>query len=115
MSEDETVGKRRMTVEPELDKGRRIRIGQIDFAEHLKGVGCDFGRVRHDAVDNLEAKDVGLMFLRAAESVGHRIKNKHQNLKDQQNNGQRGPILSAVNFPPRSPAMEQPMEIHSFP
>src|SRR5437764_493685 len=53
VSKDQPVGHRRMRVQPESNKRRRIRIRQIQFAKSLKGVRGDLGRIRNEAMENL--------------------------------------------------------------
>ena len=77
MREHKAVGKGRMTVEPELDEGRRIGVRQIDFAQHLECMRSDFRRVGNNAVDDLDAIDIRLVFLQAAEGISNRIEDEH--------------------------------------
>jgi len=63
MSEYQPVGKRRMGVQPESNKFRRVRVCQDNLTQDLKRLRRNFGRIRHDPVDHLEAVDIGGMLL----------------------------------------------------
>ncbi len=55
-------------VEPEGYKGRRVGIRQVLLAQHLKCVCGDLARVRNDAMDYLQTKNVRVVFLHSGKS-----------------------------------------------
>src|SRR5579859_2735682 len=43
ISENQPIGKRRVRVKPESNEFRRVRVCQVDLAQHLKGLSRNFG------------------------------------------------------------------------
>src|SRR5438445_8736925 len=58
--EGNALPQRRVAVEPELDEWTWAWVGQVNFAEDLKGSGRHLLRVRHDAVNHFQPVDIGL-------------------------------------------------------
>ena len=58
-----------MAEKPELDEWVGIGITQINFAQHLESPRRHLLGVRHEAVDDLEAVNIGVVLLDAAEAV----------------------------------------------
>src|ERR1700752_3586659 len=80
--ESYSLGERGMAIQPKLNKGARVRIGQVDLAKHLKSFGRRRRSIRYDPVSNVQTVDIRLVLLIAAERVGHRLREKDKDRKE---------------------------------
>ena len=69
---------------------RRIGLGidKVHFAEEVKRLSSHLVRVRGEAVGDLKAVLIGLMFLLAAEGAADGIGDKEENREQQKQGGQ---------------------------
>ena len=63
-----------MAVGPELDEWIWIGFIETFFSQDLKGVRRNGRRIRDDTVDYFEPINVGLVFLPAAVTIRHRLR-----------------------------------------
>ena len=82
MGKHQALSQRRVRVHPKSDERRRIGIGQIDFAKRLERVSGHLRRVRDYAVNQLQAEDIGVVFLHAAVCVSNRFANEAEHQYD---------------------------------
>src|ERR1700722_16499078 len=64
-----SFGNRRVSIRPEDDEGRRIRILERFFPQSLERLCAYPLRVRHDAMHHLAAEDIRLVLLCATDAV----------------------------------------------
>src|SRR5207247_2507101 len=84
--EGDALAQRRVAVEPELDESTWAGVGQVNFAEDLKGSRRHLLRVRHDAVYDLQSVDIGLVLLIPAEAVDDRRGEEREQGEEEQQN-----------------------------
>src|SRR5271154_2587212 len=86
-------------IEHEDGDGIGSGIGEIHFAENLKGLRGDLAGIRNQAVGDFQAILVGLMFHMAADGALHGVSDKGINGKQEEQRGERGPIVNSADAP----------------
>src|SRR5262249_17275211 len=107
---NQTLGERRVGVQPKRYKRRGVRVGEIVFTHGLKRMGGDLGRARNDSVYQLQAENIGVGFLQPAVAVDDRRTKKRHSIDQQKQDGQRGQVMRAIDFPSEHPGTQQAIE-----
>src|ERR1700730_3537546 len=104
------VSQGRVTVEPELDKRRWIRVRQIVLSHHLKRMRRCFRSIRHNSMNYFQAVNVRRMFLHSANSVANRLAQERKDIGNQQQHCKRRPIALSTHAPGRPPMFQDPLQ-----
>src|SRR5580698_1802349 len=95
-------GNWRVSVSPEDDEGRWIRILERLFSKALERLCAHCLRIRDDAMDHLTAEDIRLVLLCTADRVADRFGNKRENRQHQQQHPRRSPVFERCDMPART-------------
>ena len=98
-AEVDAVGYGGVVEEEEYVDGIGVGIDEDLLAEFLEGDGAVLARVGHDAVGDFEAVDIGLIFLEAAEGIQDGGSSEAKKGDEQEQGGERGPIIDAAKAP----------------
>src|SRR5271170_7244664 len=95
-------------IEHEDCDGTGSGIGEIHFAENLKGLRGDLAGIRNQAVGDFQAVLIRLVFIVAAEGTLDRVSNKRVNGKQEQQRRERGPIVNSADAPRAAESLQNP-------
>src|SRR5271155_915864 len=85
-------------------------VGEIHFAENLKGLRGNLAGIRNQAVGDFQAILIRLVFHMAAEGALHGVGDKGINGNQKQQRGERGPIVNTADAPGVAESLQQPTD-----
>src|ERR1700691_6250975 len=97
-------------IEHENGNGIGSGIGEIHFAENLKGLRGDLAGIRNQAVGDFQAVLIRLVFEVTADSALHGGGDERVNRKQKQQRRERGPIVNAADPPGGAESPQQPAD-----
>ena len=104
----DAVGDSRVIEEEEDVDGIGVGINENSFAVNLEGTCEGLTSIGDEAVADFETVNIGLVFLKAAESVAESTSGETENRDEEEKSGERGPIMQGTNAPSGAGTGEKP-------